>query len=133
VLAWDAGQLNRSVAYGVGPEVMPRVIAVALVGLGVASILSGLRSHEEAPGGYDRGAVLTIMGGFLALTACIGLGGGFIPAMTILFAVTAWAFGRRAPFVDAGIGFGLSVIIYLLFSKLLALSLPMGPLEKLFG
>jgi putative tricarboxylic transport membrane protein len=133
VLAWDASQLNRAAAYGFGPEVAPRAVAIGLVLLGVLSIWSGLRSTEEKPGPYDWGAVLTIALGFLALTACIGLGGGFVPAMTILFAVTSWAFGRRAPLQDAAIGFGLALVVYLLFSKLLSLSLPMGPLEKLIG
>lgn len=133
VLLWDATRLNRAVAYGLGPEVAPRIVALGLVVLGALSIVSGLRSGAARPGPYDRGAVLTIIGGFLALTACIGLGGGFIPAMTILFVVTAWAFGRRAPLVDVALGFALAVVVYLAFSKLLALSLPMGPLEKFIG
>jgi putative tricarboxylic transport membrane protein len=77
--------------------------------------------------------VATICGGFLALTVLIGLGAGFIPAMAILFAVTAWAFGRRAPHVDLPLGLALASATYLLFSKLLALSLPAGPLERMIG
>ena len=61
----------------------------------------------------------------------IGIGGGFIPAMTILFAATATGFGRRAILTDLAIGFVLGVVTYLIFSKVLSLSLPMGPLERL--
>ena len=61
----------------------------------------------------------------------IGIGGGFILAMTILFAATAAAFGRRAILVDLAIGFALGTAAYLMFAKLLSLSLPMGPLERL--
>ncbi|HEX2134464.1 MAG TPA: tripartite tricarboxylate transporter TctB family protein, partial [Microvirga sp.] len=38
---------------------------------------------------------------------------------------------RRAFLTDLAIGFALAVVVYLLFVKLLALSLPMGPLERL--
>ena len=61
----------------------------------------------------------------------IWIDGGFIPAMTILFATTATAFGRRAYLVDLAIGLALATGAYLMFAKLLSLSLPMGPLERL--
>ena len=64
--------------------------------------------------------------------AIIGLGGGFIPATAILFAATATAFGRRAIHIDLAIGAGLGVVVFLLFDKLLTLSLPAGPIERLF-
>jgi putative tricarboxylic transport membrane protein len=51
--------------------------------------------------------------------------------MTILFAATATAFGRRAIAADLIIGFVIAVVIYLAFSKLLTLGLPEGPLERL--
>jgi len=133
ILFYDAVNLGRAVAYGIGPAMMPKVIAAGLVVLGVLSILSGLRTGDERPEPFDMRAVVTIIAGFLALTAIIGLGGGFLPAMTVLFAVTAHAFGRRAILTDLALGFGLSLLTYLLFSKLLALSLPKGPLEMLIG
>lgn len=133
VLWYDANSLGRAVAYGVGPEVMPKVIAVGLIGLGLASIVSGFRSTVAKPPSFDIGAIVIIIAGFLALTAIIGLGGGFLPAMTVLFAATSWAFGRRALLVDMALGFVIALATYLLFSKLLSLSLPRGPIETLIG
>ena len=75
--------------------------------------------------------ILLILGGLAALIALIGLGGGFIPATAILFAATAAAFGRRAFLTDLIIGAVLGTAAYLLFDKLLTLSLPAGPLERL--
>jgi putative tricarboxylic transport membrane protein len=49
----------------------------------------------------------------------------------LLFAATSTAFGRRAFVTDLAIGAVLAVLIYLLFAKLLTLSLPAGPLERL--
>ena len=53
--------------------------------------------------------------------------------MTVLFAATARAFGRRALATDVAIGFVTGVVIYLVFTKLLTLGLPQGPLERLIG
>ena len=50
----------------------------------------------------------------------------------MLFATTSAAFGRRAFLTDLLIGAVIAVFIYLLFAKLLTLSLPAGPLEHLF-
>ncbi len=80
----------------------------------------------------DFRPVLLILAGLALMITVIGVGGGFIPAMTILFAATATAFGRRAIVADLIIGFVISTVIYLAFSKLLTLSLPAGPLERLF-
>ena len=79
----------------------------------------------------DPQAIVLILGGLAALIAIIGLGGGFIAATTILFVDHRAAFGRRAFHIDLAIGLVLAVAIYLLFDKLLTLSLPAGPLERL--
>ena len=75
----------------------------------------------------DPGAFLLIMGGLAALIALIGLGGGFILATAVLFAATSAAFGRRALMIDFLIGLVLGLVAYLMFDKLLTLSLPAGP------
>jgi putative tricarboxylic transport membrane protein len=49
----------------------------------------------------------------------------------VLFAATATAFGRRAIHIDLAIGLVLAIVVFLLFDKLLTLSLPAGPLERL--
>jgi putative tricarboxylic transport membrane protein len=84
--------------------------------------------HRDAG---EMGPILLIVGGLVALIAIIGLGGGFIPATAILFAATARAFGRRALLADLGIGLAIGLGAYLVFAKLLTLSLPVGPLERL--
>ena len=81
----------------------------------------------------DGRALLWIGGGLVGLIACIALGGGFIIATAILFSCTARGFGREALLVDIAIGLALGTAIYLLFLKLLTLSLPTGPLEALLS
>ena len=105
---------------------------MALATLGLGHIVVAFRDGLPVPEHADGVAIGWIALGLVALLLCIAFGAGFILATTILFAATARAFGRRALLVDAAIGLGLGVAIHLLFSKLLTLSLPAGPLERLF-
>ncbi len=132
VLVWDASQLQSNNPYGMGPHVMPVVIAAGLGILAIGNLVEALRGHLPARESADPKAVWLILGGLALLIAIIGLGGGFILATTALFATTATAFGRRAILTDLAIGFVLTTLIYLAFSRLLTLSLPAGPLERLF-
>lgn len=133
VLWYDANAISRTVAYGVGPGVMPKIIGAGLALLGLLSIVSGFRGEAESVEATDWLAVFIVIGGFIALTVIIGLGGGFLIAMAILFAATSFAFGRRAVLADLALGGLLALLTYLLFTKGLALSLPQGPLERLIG
>jgi putative tricarboxylic transport membrane protein len=132
VIAWDLSRLQLTATYGLGPKAMPMVIAAGLALLAVGNLVMALRGEMPARESADPKAIQRILGGLAALIAVIGFGGGFIVATALLFAMTASAFGRRAILVDLGIGFVLGLVIYLVFTKLLALSLPAGPLEQLF-
>jgi len=131
VIFWDMSRLQISSTYGVGPKAMPIVVASGLVLLAIANLVMAWTTGLPEPEPADPKPILLILGGLAALIALIGVGGGFIPATTILFATTAAAFGRRAFHIDLLIGFVLATIAYLLFDKLLTLSLPAGPLERL--
>jgi len=132
VVLRDAASLTLAAAHGIGPEAMPYVVGGLLIALGISHLVIAFREglpHPETEA--DPVAIGWLAGGLVALIACIGLGVGFIPATALLFAATARAFGRRALLIDLPIGAGLGLVIYLLFSKLLALGLPQGPIERL--
>jgi putative tricarboxylic transport membrane protein len=132
VIFWDMASLQLATTYGVGPKAMPLVVASFLALLAVGNLVMALRGEFPPREDFDPKSLLLILGGFVALIAIIALGGGFIPATAILFAATAAAFGRHALLTDFAIGFVLAVVVYLMFSKVLTLSLPMGPIERLF-
>jgi putative tricarboxylic transport membrane protein len=132
VIAWDLSRLQLTATYGLGPKAMPMVIAAGLALLAVGNLVMALRGEMPARESMGRKPVDRIIGGLCALIAVLAFGGGFIVATALLFAMTAAAFGRRAFFIDLGIGFVLGLAIYLVFTKLLALSLPAGPIERLF-
>lgn len=131
VILWDGSALQFAPTYGLGPKVMPYVLAGGLAVLAVGNALLAWHGAFPVREPLDVRAVALILGGLAAMTALIGLGGGFIPATALLFTATATALGRRAAHVDLAIGFALAIAIYLVFSKLLTLSLPAGPLERL--
>lgn len=131
VLVWDANQLPASTGYGMGPHVMPVVIAGGLGILAIGNLIDALRGNLPPRESADPKAVLLILAGLALLIAIIGLGGGFILSTTALFVTTSRAFGRRAIIADLVIALVLTTLIYLAFDRLLTLSLPAGPLERL--
>ena len=131
VLVWDANQLQSNTTYGMGPHVMPVVIATGLGILAIGNLIDALRGNLPPRESADPKAVLLILAGLALLIAIIGLGGGFILATTALFVTTSRAFGRRAILADLAIALVMTTLIYLAFDRLLTLSLPAGPLERL--
>jgi putative tricarboxylic transport membrane protein len=131
VIFWDTANLQLAPTYGLGPKAMPYAIACGLAALAVGNALLALRGDFPVREEFDPRALVLILGGLAALIAVIGLGGGFTVATAILFAATSAAFGRRGVHIDLAIGLALGVAVYLLFDKLLTLSLPAGPLERL--
>ena len=131
VLVWDATGLPPGTMYGVGPGAMPIVVAVGLGLLAIGNLVDALRGNLPARESADPKSVLLILGGLAALIAIIGIGGGFILATSVLFVATSAAFGRRAILVDSAIAIVMGTLIYLAFDRLLTLSLPSGPLERL--
>ncbi|CAM5207769.1 Putative tricarboxylic transport membrane protein OS=Bosea thiooxidans OX=53254 GN=ARD30_01390 PE=4 SV=1 [Bosea thiooxidans] len=132
LVGYDASQQTITSTYGVGPTAMPYVVATGLVVLGLAHFVVAFREGLPEPEEADSKALLWIAGGLIFLIACIGLGGGFIIAIAVVFACTARGMGRQALLVDAAIGFVLGLAIFLVFAKVLTLILPSGPLERLF-
>jgi putative tricarboxylic transport membrane protein len=131
VIFWDTHTLALAPTYGLGPKAMAYVVASGMAVLALGNAFLAWRGDFPERESFDPKAVVLILGGFAALIAIIALGGGFIPATAVLFAATSTAFGRRAIITDLLIGAGLAVAVFLLFDKLLTLSLPAGPIERL--
>jgi putative tricarboxylic transport membrane protein len=129
LIAWDTSRLTLTSTYGMGPKGAPYAVCIGLVILAIGNFFTGLQGSLPAREDLNITAILRILGGIAGLIAIIGFGYGFILGTTLLFAMTAAAFGRKALHVDLAIGFVLGTFIYLLFSKILSLSLPSGPLE----
>jgi putative tricarboxylic transport membrane protein len=131
VIWWDLSGLQLNATYGVGPRAMPMVVAAGLAVLAIGNGIAALRGHLPERETLLWRPIVLIIGGLVVMMAFIAFGVGFILATAVLFAATAAAFGRTAFLVDLLIGVVLGVVIYVIFSKLLSLSLPTGPIEHL--
>src|SRR5215217_4113742 len=128
---WDMTKLQILSPYDLGPKVMPIVVSACLALLAIGNAIGALRGDLPPRDSLDWKPIILILGGLACLIALIAFGGGFMIGTAILFATTSAAFGRRAFLTDFLIGAVIAVFVYLLFAKLLALSLPAGPLENL--
>jgi putative tricarboxylic transport membrane protein len=131
VTAWDASTMRVRSGYGIGPEATSYLVAAFIAVLGLAHFPAALMPADGNVESADWTAVGWVSLALGGLIAVIALGGGFIAGSTVLFVFTARAFGRKALVADILIGFVLALLIFLLFYKLLSLTLPMGPLERL--
>ena len=132
LIAWDASRIAVTQAYVfVGPKAFPYAIALGLFLLAIATAVEAVRGgtpeHEPA----ETAPVLWILGGLIGQIALIGFA-GFSIATGVLFAATARGFGRGRLYLTYPIGVAISLALWLLFAKGLDLSLPAGPLERLF-
>ena len=128
---WDMNRLELNAVYGIGPKAMPILVGTGLALLGIGNAVIAVRGDLPKRESADMTAILLILGGLAGLIALIALGGGFILATAVLFAAVARAFGRHAILADLLIGLVLGILAYLLFAKLLGLTLPVGPIERL--
>ena len=119
-----------------GPRAFPYAVGALLVAASLAlavGVLRGQRWHAEEGEDVDAGArtdwmtVAKLVASFAALVLLVEPLGWPIAA-TLLFAGTAWALGARIVRA-AVIGAVLNVAVHVLFTQVLGLFLPAGPLE----
>ena len=136
-LWFDARRLPPSPAVGVGPGAALQLVGAFVAILGLAHFASAWRARQAGHAtATDRGNQTSLGIVLAALTGQIMLleiGGGFVASSLWLFALTACGFGERISAKLLAIGATLCVTVYLFFTKALALALPAGPLERLFG
>jgi putative tricarboxylic transport membrane protein len=131
-LAVETAVIPVSPAYArIGPTVFPVLVAAGLVFLGFILVWQALKSGEEAAArrepAPDLAALAWISAGLLIHAATLDHI-GFVPASTLLFALVARGFGDRRWVVTLPIGLALALVVYVGFTRGLALALPTGSL-----
>ena len=131
VIFYETRAMKVTALYArVGPTTFPYVIATVLAVLAVGTALSALRGGFPQREPERLAPILWIVGG-LALQLLLLKPAGFSIATGCLFALTARGFGRGPLWLTIPIGIVFSLAVWLIFSRLLMLSLPAGPLERL--
>ena len=130
VMLWDSARLADLGGYsGVGPASVPRVVAYCLLALAVWTGIEGLRGDFPARPPQAPAPVLWIVGGLLAQLLLLNVAGVSI-ATGLLFAFTARGFGKRNLALTIPVGFLFSFVVWAVFSQILQLNLPTGPIER---
>ena len=149
---WQATSLRSGPGYAaIGPRTFPILVGLGLLGSGLGVLAGALRlrderepAHTEAEGpgaetvegdtgaGTDWPTLLGIAG-LLALYLALYRPLGFILASSALLPAGARILGSRAQLRDVIAGLVVSVVTYLVFTRLLGLELPAGPLAAPLG
>ncbi|MFT3687902.1 tripartite tricarboxylate transporter TctB family protein [Paenirhodobacter sp.] len=131
VLLWDSARLADLGGYsGIGPATVPRVVGAALIGLAIWTGFEARRGDFPERPKQNPAPVIWIIGG-LALQMLLLHAAGFSIATGLLFACTARAFGKRNLAMTIPIGIAFAFVVWVVFSQILMLHLPAGPLEQL--
>ncbi|KNY13972.1 MULTISPECIES: tripartite tricarboxylate transporter TctB family protein [unclassified Shinella] len=132
VIWWDAGRLAEMSNYSrIGPATVPHVVAIGLALLAVWTGFEAWRGDFPEREPIEVKPVVLIVAG-LAGQMLLLKTAGFSIATGVLFALTAFGFGRRKLWISLPIGIAFSFVVYIIFGRFLQLSLPAGPLEHLF-
>lgn len=133
LLAFDTSRLGGGGAYArIGPATVPYAIAACLAGLSIWTLIAAFRRDFPEREPQEFAPVLWIVGGLVAQMVLIKFT-GFSIATGILFAMTARGFARINFAIVLPAGIILSGLIWLIFAKLLQLSLPAGLPEQWLG
>ncbi|WLR92272.1 tripartite tricarboxylate transporter TctB family protein [Shinella zoogloeoides] len=132
VIWWDAGRLAEMSNYSrIGPATVPHVVAIGLALLAVWTGFEAWRGDFPEREPIEMQPIVFIVAG-LAGQMLLLKTAGFSIATGVLFALTAFGFGRRKLWISLPIGIALSFVVFIIFGRFLQLSLPAGPLEHLF-
>jgi putative tricarboxylic transport membrane protein len=131
VIFFETRAMKVTPAYArIGPTTFPYAIAGGLAVLAVLTAISAWRGRFPERETEHFGPIAWIVGGLL-LQMLLLKPAGFSIATGCLFALTAAGFGRRRIWLTLPIGIVFSLVVWVLFSRVLHLSLPAGPLERL--
>jgi putative tricarboxylic transport membrane protein len=131
VIFFDVSRLSDMGGYSqVGPATVPKWIAIGLVGLSIWTVFAAFRGDFPVREKQEVKPVVWIVAGLVAQMLLIRPL-GFSIATGVLFGLTAAGFGARRLWISIPIAIVICLAIWWLFSVVLSLSLPAGPLENL--
>lgn len=132
LIAYGAYYSDAVMAYTpVGPKTVPFIIAAAFFALAAGTTVQALRGNFPEREAQNLPPMAWIVGG-LVIQLLTMKTFGFSIATGLLFAATAKGFGRGPLWFTIPIGIVFSFAVWFVFAKGLQLSLPAGPLERLF-
>ncbi len=135
-VAFDAsGYRDGSTYDGLGPSLLPYVIAAGLILTGLPILIGAFLSPASAKTAEQidwKPVALITLGLIIPIPFILML--GWIPVIAVVFAVGARAFGSRRTVLDLGLGLAFGILTFAIFNYGLGLHLPSGwIITRLFG
>ena len=130
-----AGYHDGSTYDSLGPSLLPYIIAAGLILTGLAILIgafvTGARTTPVERVDW-KSVVLITLGLIIPIPFILML--GWIPVISVVFALGARAFGSRRPVLDLGLGLVFGAATFAFFNYVLGLQLPVGwIITRLFG
>ena len=128
---WEGSKMPEDVVMKIGPSFFPNILAALLILFSLVLIVNALRGKskgEVAPlklsdKGVQRGLITLVS----AVLFCVVLDPlGFIPTAIIFLVFMMWVMGNRKPAMLAIAPPLVTLTIWLIFEKVLNLSMPAG-------
>lgn len=133
LVLWDTARLKGLAGYSqVGPATIPQVVGIGLLGLAIWTAFAAWRGDFPERARPHLPPVLWVVAGLAGQLLLLDVA-GFSLATGLLFGLTARGFGQRNLALALGVGVLFSFVVWAIFSQLLMLHLPVGPLERLVG
>jgi putative tricarboxylic transport membrane protein len=130
-----AGYRDGSTYDGLGPSLLPYLIAAGLILTGLPILIGAFfaRAPTTSARQVDWKPVgLITLGLIVPIPFIVML--GWIPVITVVFALGARAFGSRRTLLDLCFGFVFGILTFAIFNYGLGLHLPSGwIITRLFG
>ena len=127
----DAVRLGGTAQYArIGPAIFAYVVGLFLVALAIWTVVDALQGRFSRWDVPELGPVVWIACGMIAQMLLLPHV-GFSIATGVLFAMTSRGFGRKPLWLGLAVGIPFAFMIWIIFARLLMLSLPAGPLERL--
>lgn len=110
---------------GLAPDVMPRFVLVAIGCVALFGLVKALKGGAEEIGVPGTPVIVTCLASFLYAALLVPI--GFVLASTLIVALLAFYLGGRRPVGLVLSSLVVPVALYLVFTRVLHISLPSGP------
>lgn len=135
IVLWDTKNMEVPPGSGsVGPQVFPTIVGVFVIVIAAIYLIEILRGNLGQPEGTEFGEVLNktdwktlgmVAASILTYPFLIERA-GFVIASTLVFFGVGFAYGARKLIKNLAIALIFSLVVYLVFTKLLNVGLPAG-------
>ena len=130
IVGWDAQRLGDVASYArIGPQTIPYGISMCLSGLAVWTGIEAWEGMFPEREPQELKPVLWIVAGLVLQIVFIRIA-GFSIATGLMFACVARGFGERRIWLSLPAGIIVSALVWIIFARLLQLSLPSAAPEN---